>query len=103
MPFVDAPGIDLTDYVDLILLIRRQPSACFTIESPTIKVFFFMFSFVSFSGGLFPDLRPFAFVKLLLGLIYNITHETKKSQSPGIENLRCLGIQKKERKRKKKS
>ena len=35
-------------------------------------------------------------------LIYNITHETKKSQSPGTENLRCLGIQKKERKRKKK-
>ena len=35
-------------------------------------------------------------------LIYNITHETKKSQSPGTENLRCLGIQKKERKREKK-
>ena len=35
-------------------------------------------------------------------LIYNITHETKKSQSPGTENLRCLGIQKKERKKKKK-
>ena len=26
----------------------------------------------------------------------------KKSQSPGTENLRCLGIQKKERKKKKK-
>ena len=35
-------------------------------------------------------------------LIYNITHETKKSQSPGTENLRCLGIQKKERKKEKK-
>ena len=41
----------------------------------------------------------FFYIKIL---IYNITHETKKSQSPGTENLRCLGIQKKERKRKKK-
>ena len=38
----------------------------------------------------------FFYIKIL---IYNITHETKKSQSPGTENLRCLGIQKKERKR----
>ena len=41
----------------------------------------------------------FLYIKIL---IYNITHETKKSKSPGTENLRCLGIQKKERKRKKK-
>ena len=34
--------------------------------------------------------------------MYNITHETKKSESPGTENLRCLRIQKKERKKKKK-
>ena len=68
MPFVVAPGIDLTEAVDLILLFRRQPSMCFTIESPIIKVFFFMFSLFSFSGGLFPVLRPFAFVKLLLEL-----------------------------------
>ena len=40
----------------------------------------------------------FFYIKIL---IYNITHETKKSQSPGTENLRCLGIQKKERKKKK--
>ena len=41
----------------------------------------------------------FFFIKIL---IYNITHETKKSQSPGTENLRCLGIQKKKKKEKKK-
>ena len=34
----------------------------------------------------------FIYIKIL---IYNIKHETKKSQSPGTENLRCLGIQKK--------
>ena len=34
----------------------------------------------------------FFYIKIL---IYNTTHETKKSQSPGTENLRCLGIQKK--------
>ena len=60
MPFVVAPGIDLTETVDLILLFRRQPSICLTIESPTIKVFFFTFSLFSLSGGLFPDLRSFA-------------------------------------------
>ena len=46
-----------------------------------------------------PSFFFFLYIKML---IYNITHETKKSQSPGTENLRCLGIQKKERKREKK-
>ena len=66
MPFVAALGIDLTETVDLILLFRRQSSLCFTIVSPTIKVFYFTLSLFSFSGGLFPDFRPFALVKLLL-------------------------------------
>ena len=69
MPFVVAPGIDLTETVDLILLFRRQPSICFTIESSTIKLFFFTFYLFSFGDGLFPDLRPFAFGKLLLVLL----------------------------------
>ena len=58
MPFVVVPEIDLTETVDLIILFRRQPSICLTIESPTVKVFFFPFSLFSFSGGLFPRLRP---------------------------------------------
>ena len=33
-------------------------------------------------------------------MIYNITQKTKKSQSPGTENLRCLGVQKRSRKKK---
>ena len=69
MPFVVAPGTDLTETVDLILLLKCQPSISFTIEFPTINVFFFTFYLFSFSDGLFPDLGPFAlFGKLLLVL-----------------------------------
>ena len=42
----------------------------------------------------------FFYIKIL---IYNITQETKKSQSPGTENLRCWEYKrKKEREKKKK-
>ena len=66
MPFVVALGIDLTETADLILLFNRQPSICFTVESSAIKVFFFSFTLFCFSDVLFPDLRIFAFGKLLL-------------------------------------
>ena len=65
-PIVLAPGIDLRETVDLILLFRCQPSICFTIESPTIMVFFFAFSLFCLSDGLFSDLQTFAFGKLSL-------------------------------------
>ena len=38
--FVETPGIDLTQTVDFILLFKQQPSTCFKMESPTIRVFF---------------------------------------------------------------
>ena len=66
MPFVVTPGIDLTETADLILLFNRQPSICFTVESSTIKLFFFSFTLFCFSNVFFPDLRTFAFGKLLL-------------------------------------
>ena len=38
--FVVAPGMHLTETVDFVRLFNRQPSTCFTIESPGISVFF---------------------------------------------------------------
>ena len=38
--FVVAPGMHRTVTVDFIRLLNRQPSTCFTIESPSIGVFF---------------------------------------------------------------
>ena len=40
IPFVESPGIDLTETLDFILLFKHQPSTCFKIDSPTIRVFF---------------------------------------------------------------
>ena len=59
-PFVVALGIDLRETVDLILLFSCQSSICFTVDSPTIKV-----SLFCLRDWLFPDLRAFAFGKLL--------------------------------------
>ena len=38
--FVVAPAMHLTEIVDFIRLFNRQPSTCFTIESPSISVLF---------------------------------------------------------------
>ena len=40
MTFVVTLSIDLTEIVYLIRLFKRQPSTCFTIESPSINIFF---------------------------------------------------------------
>ena len=40
IPFVEVPGIDLTETLDFILLFKRQPATCFKMESPTKRVFF---------------------------------------------------------------
>ena len=40
MTFVVTLSIDLTEIVYLIRLFKHQPSTCFTIESPSINIFF---------------------------------------------------------------
>ena len=46
MPFVVAPGIDLTETVDLILLFRRQPPICLLLSLPQSRSFSLRFLYL---------------------------------------------------------
>ena len=50
----DVPGIDLTETLDFIILFKCQPSTCFKMESPTMRVFFLgtCIDFEFFEGSL---------------------------------------------------
>lgn len=71
---IGATEVDRAETVDLILLLRCQPSMCFIIESPTIKIFFLLLSLFCFYERF---LSPaFLFLNYHFGdpLIYGFIH-----------------------------